>query len=188
MRTFIEYLFNKNRRIGILQGVYIFFELTAIFLFSIILIFGLVEFLWSIKHFFSPLKDHKIFDFDDFIKGLLSSFEIFFLAPIPLLIIASFKRIVIKMFPVDVKIHPSITKDMISEIDAKKTFISSLIGVTSTLILGQFIEIISWNRIDSGSNFSVATDFFFILILSIAFLFIQIFLYSILSKFPKEKE
>lgn len=188
MRNIIEYFLNKSRRIAILQGVYIFFELTSIILFTIILIFGLLEFIQCIQHFFFKTSGHVKYDFQDFIKGLLSSFEIFFLSPIPLLIIASFKRIIIKMYPIDVKVHPVITKDMISEIDAKKTFISSLIGVTATFILGQFIETTNIDSNQPVSKIVISNGFFLFLILTIVFLVILIFLYYILSKTHEEKK
>ena len=116
-----------------------------------------------------------------------NSFEIFFLAPIPILIIASFKRIIVKMFPLNIKMHPFETKDMISEEIAKKTFISSLIGVTSTFLLGKFIEIISLVPEESSySNFTLSYDYVYLLILALVFLLLQIFLYLILSKSHKE--
>jgi len=197
MKNPLKYFLDKDRRIGILQVVYIFFEFSSILLFAIILILGVFDFLLGIKQFLSPqlLSGSSSRVFDQLIKDLLSSFEILFLAPIPLLIIASFKRIIIKMYPIDVKIHPTIKKDMISELDAKKTFISSLIGVTATFILGQFIELFTENRLNSSDinqKSLIQSDYFYILfyilILMIIFLLIQIFLYSILSKIPKEKE
>lgn len=181
-------MFSKDTRIGTLQFFYIIFEFIFILLFGLTICFGIYEFFFAIWEFVHGAEatgegSHKgKGDFEALLRGILSAFEIFFLSPIPLLIIASFKGIIIKMYPIDVKIHPTATKDMIQELDAKKTFISSLIGVTSTLLLGQLIEGLSGNSADmTRTGFSATNDYFWLLGLALAFLIIQIVLYAILA-------
>lgn len=182
-------IFSKRSRVGTLQLVYIIFEYFSILLFSVILLFGFFKFISSIFAFF--FNDHK-FDYEAFTTNILSAFELFFLSPIPLLIIASFKGVIIKMYPNNVKVHPTIASDMIKEMDAKKTFISSLIGVTSTFILGQFIESLTASGDKNGnsitSSFNATRDYFVLIVLAIVFLVILIVLYYILTSHREEKE
>lgn len=179
-------IFSKTGRITLLQSIYIGLEVVSILIFLIILLFGISEFILTVFHFFDRSHKDTFLEFPPFVKGLLSSLEIFFLAPIVLLIISSFKRIIIKMYPLNVKIHPTESLDMINEMDAKKTFISSLIGVTSTFILGQLIESLTTGS--AAKEFQASKDFYFILLLSIAFLIIQIVLYSILSSHHSDEK
>ena len=158
----------------------------AILIFLVVLVFGLMEFVASIYHFLFPEVDEMKHNFQVFIRGILGSFEIFFLSPIALLIISSFKRIIIKMYPLEVKVHPTEALDMISEIDTKKTFISSLIGVTSTFILGQLIECFGGQN-GHSREFTASKDFYMVLGVAILFLVIQVGLYYILSSHAKHE-
>ena len=84
---------------------------------------------------------HNGFDFEELVKKSLSSFELLFVAPIPILVIYAFRTTMTRIYPGFFKDPEDDPKNMLQLGDAKKTFISSMIGVLAIFILGQFFEI-----------------------------------------------
>jgi len=122
----------------------------------------------------------------EFLKELLHSLEILFIAPIPILITYSFKKYVLALFnssipDFDTKFN--MFSKTINSYEAEKAFITSIIGITSTFILGLFIELLAVNS-NNGVNTELSVSHDFILILSLAFVFLvlQILLYRFISK------
>lgn len=172
----------KLNRVKLLERIIANFEFISIIIFGFILSFGLLEFIISLFHFVETKLTSGVFEFNELIRGILSTCELFFISPILILIVASFKKFISKIYPLEIKMHPNEVKCLISENLAKKTFISSLIGITSTFLLGQFISIFSqFKSIDTINNFEFSLGFISILILSLLFLLILIFLYKFVS-------
>jgi len=112
---------------------------------------------------------------ENFVKSALTSFELLFLAPIPILIVFAFKAIMIKIFPGFFKEPEDDPKNLLKLDFAKKTFISSMVGVLATFILGVFLN----------ENFQ---DLWSILrvLLFLGFLLILIFYFKLLSAHADE--
>ena len=138
--------------------------------FALILLLGIFEFLLAIFHFIFPILGTKRFDITLVLKGIFGTCEFFFISPIPLLIVATFKKLFTKIYPRDFKVSDIEKKALISENTAKKTFISSLLGVTSTFILSQFIILLQ----DSKGNILM-------LFLVLIFQLILVYLYKVVS-------
>jgi len=121
-----------------------------------------------------------------FLRDILHSLEILFIAPIPVLIVFSFKKYLMSIFNTEILNLTKVDK-IITTIEAKKAFITSLIGITSTFILGIFIDHLSGNNKENIYLF-LSNDYLIILTLAILFLIIQIILFYIISKYNEEKE
>ena len=165
-----------------MKFIYILFEYLAILQLGVTLAFGILQFFTGIGKFFlegDMPSGHERFDFELLIRNFLTAFEIFFLAPLPILIVASVKPLIFRLYPQTAKATVlSRFGDMITEIDAKKTFISSLIGVTSTFFLGQLIDRLTMQRVTAQLSL---TEFLLVGVFVILFLVMQITLYSIIA-------
>ena len=121
-----------------------------------------------------------------FLKEILHSLEILFIAPIPILITFSYKKYVLALFNPSQSESVSNSKkfeEVINPFEAEKAFITSIIGITSTFILGLFFELLSiQSKTEANINLSVSCDFILIFGLAFVFLIIQIFLYRFISK------
>lgn len=106
------------------------------------------------------------------IKKCLTSFELLFIAPIPILVVFAFKTIIGKTYPDIFNKAEEVPENTLQLVLAKKTFISSIIGVLSTFILGMFIK---------DGNVELEKT-----ILFLVFLFILIIYYKFLSDHPKD--
>jgi len=129
-----------------------------------------------------------------FLKEILHSLEILFIAPIPVLIIFSFRKYITMAFP------PNVTKTeesaftfiekAIDAIEAKKAFITSIIGITSTFLLGLFLDLLSKNNSEAGNvddgqqyfSIEISNSFIFLIVCLLVFLIIQIILFHLLNK------
>mgnify|MGYP006870824391 CR=1 FL=1 len=106
----------------------------------------------------------------EFVKNTLTSFELLFVAPIPILIVFAFKTIMVKIFPTQFDETEFDPKNLLRLDLAKKTFISSIIGILSTFILSIFLQN---NNFDEYEVKKV--------LLFLGFLIILIIYYKILS-------
>lgn len=173
----------QYKRIGLFQILSQY--LAGLLSFALILV-GCYYFYDSIKSYYFPVNACKFLsnskpDFYVLIKGILSSFELFFMAPIPFLVIFSHRRNINQAFS---DIRPVIQKTALDldEIKAKKGFISSIIGILSTFILGIFFEYFSKNDEDRFVLFE--TNFwpcFMMVCLLFLFMIILILYYKLLS-------
>lgn len=124
----------------------------------------------------------------DFLKELLHSLEILFIAPIPILIIYSYKKYVLALFNSNGSSDDSsynIFEKIFNSNEAEKAFITSIIGITSTFILGLFIELLSVKN-DGGNSINVellvSNDFILTIVLAFVFLIIQLILFKLITK------
>lgn len=141
-------------------------------------IFGTYYFIHSIvKYCFPACQENP--EFYSLIKDLLASFELFFMAPIPFLIIFSHKHNIDVVF---YDIIPNQRKVFLDETSAKKGFISSIIGIISTFTLGVFFEFFSKENNKRNELFENHFWYCFIMICMLfIFLTILIFYYKHLS-------
>ena len=144
MKKILRFLFDLTR-----QGTYnriSFYQIVsqniAALISFILIIFGAIVFCKSIFDYCFANSDSAL-KFYSLLKGLLSSLELFFMAPIPFLIVFSHRRNINQAFA-DLRPVQRSGIDL-DEIKAKKGFISSLIGILSTFILSMFFEILSNN-------------------------------------------
>jgi ABC-type uncharacterized transport system YnjBCD permease subunit len=142
----------------------------------IVTLSGIWFFVVSFKDFFCANKDFYIL-----IKGLLSSFEMLFMAPIPFLIIFSHKRNIQRAFS---ELIPVVQQREIAFTDthAKKLFVSSIIGVLITFILKQIIDILPHEltgNINKSPLFELLSNNFWIgfIVIGMLFLFLIILIY-----------
>lgn len=144
----------------------------------------------------------SIWNFTDvygFLKDILHALEILFIAPIPVLITFSFQNYIFAIFPNDENTDESKNLNLskfhsiINPQESKQAFITSLIGITSTYLLGLFIELLTIKvpmdpKIPEGSyhieineKLIVSNDLILILIFISIFLVIQILLFKLIS-------
>jgi hypothetical protein len=142
----------------------------AILLTLILFASGVVQFGYSIISFFEKN------DLICFINNILYSFELFFMAPIPFLIIFAHKNNIKRAFPNLINKENGLPIDPIDERIAKKTFISSIIGILITSILKFFIDILH-----DYKEFEISWQFFAIIVSIFLFLIILIFYFKLLS-------
>ena len=152
----------------------------------ILILLGSYYFLASLLSYFQSKANHS--EFYTLVKGLLSSFELFFMAPIPFLIIFSHRRNISQAFA-DILPVQNARVDL-DEVKAKKGFISSIIGILSTFILGIFFEFFSKTSEKSSENQMFETHFWYcFIIISMLFLFLTILIlyYKLLSNHDEKK-
>ncbi|MBK6544586.1 MAG: hypothetical protein IPG12_04860 [Saprospiraceae bacterium] len=127
--------------------------------------------------FFLAIRYHLFSNFEPevFIKKALTSFELLFVAPIPILIVFAFKAIMVRIYPSYFNEPEDDPKNLLKLDLAKKTFISSIIGVLATFILGIFL---SQTTFDLWSIYKI--------LLFMVFLLILIIYYKILSDHSKD--
>ena len=173
-----------------------FFQMIAQYLAGIIsfglILIGAYYFFFSVFNYFQPFLDsssanssNSYPEFYSLIKGLLSSFELFFMAPIPILIIFSHRANIDIIF---YDFLPKQNKPFLSDVKAKKGFISSIIGILSTFILGVFFDFFSKDSSNRNALFEKHFWYWFIIIISLLiFLAILIFYYNLLSNHKEDK-
>ncbi len=125
-------------------------------------------------HFGQAIYDYIKSDFNPeiLIKKCLTSFELLFIAPIPILVVFAFKSIISKTYPNIFNKAEEAPENTLQLVLAKKTFISSIIGVLATFTLGIFL---SEEPIEMGKT-----------VLFLGFLLILIVYYKFLSDHPKD--
>jgi len=163
------------------KRVYVFIQVLAIILMCALFAIGFIDISLSFMQFRHPYS---------FLRELLHSLEILFIAPIPVLIVFSFRKLIILSFP------PKIVEDAkpegqniieklfdthVNEDIAKKAFISSIIGVMSTYLLGIFIKLLTPNEEQVSSMLHVSHDFINILAFYLLFILAMILLYFMIS-------
>ncbi len=127
--------------------------------------------------FWAALKGFVVGDYttEMFIKKVLSSFELLFISPIPILIIFGFKYIMIKTYPDYFNSPEYDSKNILTLGQAKKTFIGSIIGVAATYILGIFIN----NEIETTP---------IIIVLFLLFILVLILYYKIINSHSEDSD
>jgi uncharacterized membrane protein YqhA len=147
--------------------------LIAVLLFIPLLITGFYEFVMS---FYKFLNGH---DAVGLLTDLLHSFEFFFLAPLPLMVVYSFRDYILTVFPLENGSKTAeIEKSAITPEVAERAFIGSLIGASSTFLLSKIIDLLQEACISDQKQ---------LLLLSVLIIFIllQIFFYHTVSKHIK---
>jgi len=93
-------------------------------------------------HFVQAIYSYIVNKFDPeiLIRKCLTSFELLFIAPIPILIIFAFRTIISKTYPDIFNKVEEAPENTLQLVIAKKTFISSIIGLLATFLLGIFIN------------------------------------------------
>ena len=122
----------KAITIALFQTISEFISIIAYFAFIVLFI---IQFSYAVLSFFQ-----NGFNSELLIKKCLTSFELLFIAPIPILIIFAFRAIMTKMFPIYFNKTEDAGVKLLTLDLAKKTFISSIIGVLATYILGVFLS------------------------------------------------
>lgn len=129
-------------------------------------------------HSFSLFSDTYLF-----LQEVLHSLEILFISPLPILIIYSYKPYILELFPSNTSM--SFKGEFISQSSAEIAFVSSLIGITSTFVIGKLIELLNYTKPDINTQeFTPALsncEIFITIGLALIFLIIQIFLFRFLS-------
>jgi len=150
---------------------------------------GVYEFVEAFCHYWGNHDAIKL------LIDILHSLEFFFIAPIPALIVFSFKRYILAFFPNTVSVNIdeaasagagtdqiSVKKEKRNPITpehAERAFIASLIGVSATFLLGKAIE-----------SFNGELNYLLILLFIVLLLFmgILIIFFVVLSKQIREEE
>ena len=117
-----------------------------------------------------------------FINKVLHALEILFIAPIPILIVYSFRKYILSVAPLDpedVDESASLILRIITAEVAKKAFITSLIGITSTFILSRLFAVLT-PKAAVEENIQINAVFFIGMGFALIFLCILIYLYNLL--------
>lgn len=180
----IDGVFAKRKRAYVLKTTQIFAEGLSIFSFIVMVLISFTLFGAALYRLVISMNAH------DFVKNLLSSFELLFIAPIPLLVVFSFKRYIIKMFPLEIHLSQLERDHLMDEVVAKKIFISSMIGVIATFTLGLFIEAMSTDHHPDHTFLTITSTpliSILVIVLMMLFLLILIYYYKVLSNHHAEK-
>jgi hypothetical protein len=158
---------SKAAYLSLWQNIAEFLAITFYGLFTIIFLIALV--LVSLKAY------HDRWHWEQYVKEAIGTFEWLFIAPIPSLVIYAFRATMVKIYPACFNDPDYDEKNMLTIIDAKKNFVSSIAGVTGIYIVGQFLL---EGKFDN--------DMFIKTSLAMVFLVILIIYYHILSGHDKK--
>jgi hypothetical protein len=134
---------NTDLRETLLKLIKRMLKLAGVFMTYSLAFLGLLHFIMALLniHSFFPFETEHGHYWESLAHKVLNSFEFFFMAPIPILVIGTINRYASLLIGEE---KNSIDHENSLEISAKKTFISSIIGICITsfleFILGNFEE------------------------------------------------
>lgn len=177
MSRFTKFLFEKKSVAKRFYRWLLFFQLLSRISFWAMACVGFFIFGKSIYTFF--LETQKV---EDLIKGLFKSFELLFLAPIPFYTVYAFSFIFKNAYP---EFFPpnNIGYNTFRFGEAKKIFVTSLIGVSCTVFLDNLIQAGSLIKENSGESVQISIAYFSLLLVFMIFMTLY---YWILAKAKEE--
>jgi len=184
--SFLYYLVEVGSKL-----ILLLFRVAAIVLWATLTLLGLYNIVHQIgKDFDSTAISEKL------PGDILPALEILFISPIPIMIIESYKKYILSIFPLgddnkdkkekevsaknEFSVRMTTINEGIKSEDAEKSFIACLIGVTSTYIIGKIFDAFGNSAIDTHLILTVSAAFIFLLI--------QIFYFHIINADIKSRK
>lgn len=150
IRRFFKIVFSVSRQNLLVKmiALQILSEIISIAMFMFLTISAAIVFVGAVIHYFNHTAEHPLYPL---IKEVLTAVELMFIAPIPFLLVHSFKSKIIDAYSdqvdPEVLLRYELRYSLFSETSAKKGFFGALIGVVSTFSLSSLIELSEWTSL-----------------------------------------